>query len=614
MEKEQKIILVRIFAGASLFAAALLVPSPSQTRLLLCVAAYLIVGFDILLAALRNLLRGRPFDENFLMGAATVGAFFIGEYPEAVAVMLFFRIGELFQEVAVSRSRTSIRALLDLRPDWAEVEEAGGLRRVAPASVAVGSVILVRPGERIPLDGKVLSGRSSLDTAALTGESLPRDVAPGDMVLSGTLNLTGVLRIRTTDSYGDSTVARILDLVEHADTGRARTERFITRFARYYTPLVVAAAVLLALVPPLLGGGTWAEWLNRALLFLVISCPCALVVSVPLTFFAGIGGASRRGILIKGSNVLEELARVRTVVFDKTGTLTQGDFSVVAVHPAQGISTERLLERAALAECDSPHPVAEALRRKWGGLIDRSRVKEMENLAGEGVVARIDGTTVYVGNERLMRRAGFDVEPCRRVGTIVHVAGEERYLGHVVVADRVKPQAAEAVDRLEREGIHRLAMLTGDRAEVAAEVARAVGIGEYHAGLLPADKVACMEALRGEGFDGGIAFVGDGINDAPVLRLADVGIAMGGAGSDAAIEAADVVLMDDDPTKVAVAIRSARRTLGIARQNILLAVGIKAAILLLGALGVADMWEAVFADVGVTVLAVLNALRAMRAE
>ncbi len=615
MDKRQKITLARIVAATLLLAAACCVPKSAATpRLLLFGAAYLAVGADVLVKAVLRLFRGSLFDENFLMSLATVGAFAIGEYPEAVAVMLFYQIGELFQEIAVTRSRASISALMDIRPDYARLENSGGeTRQVAPETVPTGSVIVVRAGEKIPLDGTVIAGSSSLDTAALTGESLPREVTEGDAVLNGSLNLTGVLRIRTTGTYGESTVARILELVEHAETGKARTEQFITRFARYYTPFVVTAAVLLAVVVPLVTGDAWRPWINRSLIFLVISCPCALVVSIPLTFFAGIGCASRRGMLVKGSNHLETLAHVRTVVFDKTGTLTQGNFSVRQLCP-QGIGADALIGWAALAESQSDHPVAAALRAA-GGRIDPSRVAEAENIAGEGIVAHVreaeELRTVHAGNAKLMRRAGVEAAPCDACGTVVHVAVDGRYVGYVVVADAVKPQAAEAVARLRREGVTKVVMLTGDRREVAERTARALELDELHAELLPADKVARVESLRREG-EGRLAFVGDGINDAPVLKLADVGIAMGAAGSDAAIEAADVVLMDDNPLKIAEGIALARNTLRIVRQNICFALGIKAAILLLGAIGYANMWAAVFADVGVTVLAVLNALRAMR--
>ena len=615
MDKRQKITLARIVAATLLLAAACCVPKSAATpRLLLFGAAYLAVGADVLVKAVLRLFRGSLFDENFLMSLATVGAFAIGEYPEAVAVMLFYQIGELFQEIAVTRSRASISALMDIRPDYARLENSGGeTRQVAPETVPTGSVIVVRAGEKIPLDGTVIAGSSSLDTAALTGESLPREVTEGDAVLNGSLNLTGVLRIRTTGTYGESTVARILELVEHAETGKARTEQFITRFARYYTPFVVTAAVLLAVVVPLVTGDAWRPWINRSLIFLVISCPCALVVSIPLTFFAGIGCASRRGMLVKGSNHLETLAHVRTVVFDKTGTLTQGNFSVRQLCP-QGIGADALIGWAALAESQSDHPVAAALRAA-GGRIDPSRVAEAENIAGEGIVAHVreaeELRTVHAGNAKLMRRAGVEAAPCDACGTVVHVAVDGRYVGYVVVADAVKPQAAEAVARLRREGVTKVVMLTGDRREVAERTARALELDELHAELLPADKVARVESLRREG-EGRLAFVGDGINDAPVLMRADIGIAMGALGSDAAIEAADVVLMDDQPSKIALALKIAKKTMRIVWQNIVFALGIKFAVLILAALGIANMWMAVFADVGVAVIAILNAMRAMR--
>lgn len=617
MEKSHKIVLGRIVAAGLLFAAAYLPFAAPVWQVGLFVAAYLVAGADVVWRAVRQLLRGRMLDEHFLMAVATLGAFAIGEYPEAVAVMLFYQIGELFQDVAVARTRRSISALMDIRPDYANVETASGLEKVSPDGLPAGSVIVVKPGEKVPLDGVVLSGTSALDTAALTGESVPREVSAGGTVLSGSLNLSGVLRVRTTGTYGESTVARILDLVEHADTGKAASEKFITRFARVYTPIVVGAAVLLAVVPPLVAGGGWLLWLNRALIFLVISCPCALVVSIPLTFFAGIGGASRRGILIKGSDYLETLARVRTVVFDKTGTLTRGRFSVTEVRPAGagGFSEADLTELAALAEGYSDHPVAVSLREAYGRPIDRSRVSDVADFAGEGIAALVDGRRVFAGNGRLMRRAGVESAVCGTVGTVVHLAADGMYAGYIVVADMIKPEAAEAVVRLGKAGVAKTVMLTGDRSEVAEAVARAAGIDEWQAELLPGDKVAQVERLRQSGPAAlPLAFVGDGINDAPVLKLADVGIAMGGIGSDAAIEAADVVLMDDNPLKVAEGMRIARRTRRIVVQNMVFAIGIKFAMLLLGALGVADMWEAVFADVGVTVLAVLNAMRAMRTK
>ncbi len=611
METEHKILISRIVACLAICGLSFLPALPAWACAATFALAYAVIGADVVYRAVRNLLHGNFFDEHFLMSIATLGAFAIGEYPEAVAVMLFYQVGELFQDIAIVRSRASISSLMDIRPDYANIEEDGELRQVAPDDVPGGSVIIVKPGEKIPLDGVVISGESSVDTSALTGESLPRDVSEGNPVVSGSLNMTGVIRVRTSGEYGESTVARILELVENADTGKAKAEKFMTRFARYYTPAVVAAAVLLAVVPSLVSGGNWTVWLNRALIFLVVSCPCALVVSIPLTFFAGIGGASRRGILIKGSNYLEILARVGTVVFDKTGTLTYGNFSVTAVHP-EIISGEMLVELAALAEMYSDHPVAVSLRSAYGGQLDKERVADVKNFAGEGIFAVVDGREVYAGNDRLMSRAGVEAKQCEKPGTIVHLAVDGVYMGHIVVSDSIKPEAADAVSGLRRSGVKKVVMLTGDRQDVAEEVSGALGIDEVYAGLLPADKVSRMEELRSAGSQK-IAFVGDGINDAPVLKLADVGIAMGAVGSDAAIEAADVVLMDDNPMKVAESIRISRRTLRIVVQNIVFAIGIKLAMLLLGALGVAGMWEAVFADVGVTVLAVLNSLRAMRA-
>ncbi len=611
METEHKILISRIVACLAICGLSFLPALPAWACVATFALAYAVIGADVVYRAVRNLLHGNFFDEHFLMSIATLGAFAIGEYPEAVAVMLFYQVGELFQDIAVARSRASISSLMDIRPDYANIEEDGELRQVAPDDVPGGSVIIVKPGEKIPLDGVVISGESSVDTSALTGESLPRDVSEGNPVVSGSLNMTGVIRVRTSGEYGESTVARILELVENADTGKAKAEKFMTRFARYYTPAVVAAAVLLAVVPSLVSGGNWTVWLNRALIFLVVSCPCALVVSIPLTFFAGIGGASRRGILIKGSNYLEILARVGTVVFDKTGTLTYGNFSVTAVHP-EIISGEMLVELAALAEMYSDHPVAVSLRSAYGGQLDKERVADVKNFAGEGIFAVVDGREIYAGNDRLMSRAGVEAKQCEKPGTIVHLAVDGVYMGHIVVSDSIKPEAADAVSGLRRSGVKKVVMLTGDRQDVAEEVSGALGIDEVYAGLLPADKVSRMEELRSAGSQK-IAFVGDGINDAPVLKLADVGIAMGAVGSDAAIEAADVVLMDDNPLKVAESIRISRRTLRVVVQNIVFAIGIKLAMLLLGALGIAGMWEAVFADVGVTVLAVLNSLRAMRA-
>ena len=612
MEREQKVMVACILASLCLLVASYF--TEGTLRLGICIAAYLLVGYEVIIDAFRNILHGEVFDENFLMTIATFGAFALGEYPEAVAVMVFFQIGELFQDIAVERSRASITSLMDIRPDSATLEKAdGSLEKVSPEDVEKGGIIVVKPGEKIPLDGTVISGTSSLDTAALTGESLPREVAEGAEVLSGSLNLSGLLRIRTSGVYGESTVAKILELVENADNGKADAEKFITKFAHYYTPAVVGAAVLLAVLPPLLFGGVWATWLHRALIFLVISCPCALVISIPLSFFAGIGGASRRGILVKGSNFIESLAAVKTVVFDKTGTLTRGKFSVSDVL-ASGCTQAQLLETAALAECWSDHPVAVSLREAYGKDIDRDRVGDVENFAGEGICATVDSRKVFAGNGRLMERAGVQFIPCDKSGTIVYVAVDGQFRGAVVVSDTVKPESAKAVKALHEAGVSRIVMLTGDRADVAEEVGKELGLDEVHAGLLPAGKVERVQALKLAEGDAKLAFVGDGINDAPVLKLADVGIAMGAIGSDAAIEASDVVLMDDNPMKVAESIAISKRTLRIVRQNIVFAIGVKLLMLLLGALGIANMWMAVFADVGVSVIAIINSLRAMRSK
>jgi len=611
MEREQKIKVIRIITSIVLLMVAYTPAIPEEIHIGLCAIAYVIIGADIVYAALRNLCKGQFFDENFLMTIATVGAFAIGEYPEAVAVMMFYQIGELFSDIAVDRSRASIAALMDIRPDYANIEKEGNLTRVSPSDVPVGSIIVVKPGEKIPLDGKIISGSTTLDTAALTGESLPREVSEGDTVISGSLNLTGVLHIRTSGTFGESTVAKILDLVENADTGKAKSEKFITRFAHYYTPAVVAVAALLALVPPLIVGGEWLVWLNRSLIFLVISCPCALVVSVPLTFFAGIGGASRKGILVKSSNYLEMMAHIKTVVFDKTGTLTRGNFSVTAVH-SQMLSEHELIELAALAESFSDHPLSASIRDACNLPLDKTRVTGYENTAGEGIMAIIDNRKVYAGNEKLMSRAGVTPRLCKKTGTIVHVAVDSVYMGHIVVSDNLKPQSAETIARLKASGVGKTIMLTGDRSDVAKDIAGKVNIDEFHAELLPIDKVKFVEALRKEHARSPIAFVGDGINDAPVIKLADIGIAMGAVGSDAAIEAADIVLMNDNPMNIVEGMMIARKTLSIVKQNIVFAIGIKLLILLLGALGVVNMWAAVFADVGVTILAILNALRSIR--
>lgn len=573
---------------------------------------YLVIGWDVLWKALRNIKNGQVFDENFLMSLATVGAFACGEYGEAVAVMLFYQVGELFQSVAVHRSRRSIAQLMDIRPDFANVEREEGLVQVDPEEVQVGELILVKPGERVPLDGTVEEGTSALDTAALTGESLPRDVGVGDEVVSGCVNLSGALRVRVKKPYGQSTVARILDLVENSSAKKARSEQFITRFARVYTPAVVVAAVVLAVLPPVLGFGTWNMWFTRALNFLVVSCPCALVISIPLSFFGGIGGASRRGILVKGGNYLETLARTQTVVFDKTGTLTQGKFSVTQILP-QGMEEGELLEKAALAEGYSTHPISQAIRRQAGEL-DLSRLGEVEELAGMGVRAQVDGCAVLAGNRKLMAHFAISLPQGEDpVGTVVHVAVDGVYAGCLVIADQVKPGAAEALEQLKKAGVSRTVMLTGDAPQVGEAVGRALGLDQVHAGLLPGDKVEWVERLLAEKAPGtALAFVGDGINDAPVLSRADVGVAMGAMGSDAAIEAADVVLMDGDLSKLPQAVAIARKTLRVVKENTIFAIGIKLAVLVLSAFGLVGLWWAVFADVGVSVLAILNASRMLR--
>lgn len=613
MEKEQKIMVGRIALCGVLLASVLFSIVPEEYEIFFCLAAYLLVGADVVYEAVKNIFHGELFDEHFLMALATVGAFAIGEYAEAVAVMFLYQIGELFSDMAVDRSRESIASLMDIRPDYANLEKDGIVSRVAPQDVERGSVIVVKPGEKIPLDGEVIYGNSSLDTAALTGESLPRDVSVSDNVISGSLNMTGLLKIRTTSSFGDSTASKILDLVENAQNGKAQSEKFITGFAKVYTPAVVAGAVLLALLPPLFTGGDWPLWLHRALIFLVISCPCALVISIPLTFFAGIGAASGRGILVKGSNFLELLSKVDTFVFDKTGTLTKGDFSVSKVAPVKGTS-EDLLYHAALAESYSNHPVALSLRKACAKSPDKSKVSDIKDFSGEGICAKVEGREVYAGNEKLMRRAGVDAGEVSETGTVVFVSIDGEYQGYIVVSDTVKPQTEDALRNLKREGVRKCVMLTGDRSDVAEKIGAEIGMDEIHAELLPAGKVEKMEELKRSEPKGTVAFVGDGINDAPVLKLADLGIAMGGVGSDAAIEAADIVLMDDDLSKLPVGMRIARKTHGIVMQNIIFAIGVKLIFLVLGAVGVANMWEAVFADVGVTVIAILNSLRAMRVK
>ncbi len=621
MTRKQKKVLIRILVSAALLIALHFIPAEGFPRFLLYLIPYGIIGYDILLKAGKGILHRQVLDENLLMAIATLGALVLGltrtgDYAEAVAVMLFYQIGELFQSVALGKSRRSISALMDIRPDYANVKENGRLVRKDPEEIVPGTLITVQPGERVPLDGVVTEGHSSLDTGALTGESVPRDVAPGEEIISGCINLSGVLTVRTTREFGESTVSRVLDLVENASSRKSRSEHFISRFARWYTPAVVIGAVLLCLVPPLfrLAGGLspdWGEWGYRALTFLVISCPCALVISIPLSFFAGIGGASRAGILVKGSNYLEALSKTDTVVFDKTGTLTRGVFEVTAIHHSP-YTEEELLGYAALAECASSHPIASSIRKAWGKETDRSRVTDLKEISGNGVTARVDGKPVAAGNDRLMKELGIDFVPCRHAGTIVHLAIDGAYAGHIVISDALKPESAEAIAALRSAGVRRTVMLTGDREAAAREVAEALGIDEVHSGLLPQEKVEKLEELMaGREGQGTLAFVGDGINDAPVLSRADVGIAMGAMGSDAAIEAADLVLMDDNPLKIPKAIRAARRCMAIVYENIVFAIGVKIVCLILGALGIAGLWLAIFADVGVMVLAVLNAIRAL---
>ena len=612
MSKKQKRMLFRVLASAVLFAVALLLPTEGWLRLFTFLIPYAVIAWDVLWRAVRNIAHGQVFDENFLMSLATVGALATGEYPEAVFVMLFYQVGELFQSYAVDQSRKSITSLMDIRPDYANIEVDGQLRQVDPEDVAVGDTIVIKAGERIPLDGVVLEGTSNVDTAALTGESLPREAQPGDDVISGCVNLSGLLRVRVTKAFEESTVAKILDLVENSSSKKAKAENFITKFARYYTPAVVLAAVALALLPPLFTSIQWVDSIQRALNFLVVSCPCALVISVPLSFFGGIGGASKNGILVKGGNYLEVLAKTELVVFDKTGTLTRGVFNVTAIHPDH-CGEAQLLELAALAESYSDHPISRSLKEAYGKELDASRVSNVEELSGRGVRATVDGRQICAGNDKLMEDIGVSWHPCHRVGTTVHVASDGVYLGHIVISDEVKPDAKEAITALKACGVRRTVMLTGDAKAVGESVAQELGLDEVHTQLLPADKVTRVEALLGEvSPKGALAFVGDGINDAPVLSRADIGIAMGGLGSDAAIEAADIVLMDDKPSQLADASRIARRTLAIVRQNIVFALAVKFLVLALSAAGVANMWEAVFADVGVSVIAILNAMRALK--
>ena len=610
-------MVARIAASAVLLVAAVLIPYEGPWRFVLFLPAYFVIGWDVLWKAARNIAHGQVFDENFLMALATVGAFctgFFGEgqYPEAVFVMLFYQVGELFQGYAVGKSRKSIASLMDIRPDYANVERDGQLTQVDPEEVAVGDTITVKAGERIPLDGVVLEGQSMVNTSALTGESVPRQVQPGDDVISGCVNQSGLLRVRVTKPFGESTVQKILDLVENSSSKKAKAENFITKFARYYTPIVVFCALALALVPPLFVGD-WVGWVQKALIFLVVSCPCALVISVPLSFFGGIGGASRQGILVKGGNYLEVLANTEIVVFDKTGTLTKGVFNVTAIHPEE-YSESGLLEMAALAESYSDHPISRSLKEAWGQELDASRVGEVEELSGRGVRAQVDGKTVCAGNDKLMEDIGVKWHPCHHVGTTVHVAVEGKYIGHIVISDEVKPDAKEAIAALKAQGVKKTVMLTGDAKAVGESVAKDLGLDEAYTQLLPGDKVDRVEALLSEKSPKGkLAFVGDGINDAPVLSRADIGIAMGALGSDAAIEAADIVLMDDKPSKIAKAMEISQRTLRIVRQNIVFALAVKLLVLALTPFGIANMWEAVFADVGVMVIAILNASRALQA-
>ena len=623
MRKKQKIMLARIFAAAVLLIVLHFIPAEGVLRFVLYFAVYLVIGYDILLKAAKGIKNRQIFDENFLMAVATAGAFALavyeksGDYTEAIAVMLFYQVGEWFQSYAVGKSRRNISELMDIRPDYANIETDSQLQKVDPDEVEIGNIIVVRPGEKVPIDGVVVSGTSALNTSALTGESLPRDAAPGDEVVSGCINMTGVLKIKTTRAFGESTVSKILDLVENASSRKSKSEDFISKFARVYTPVVCIAALALAVLPPLVrmlfldAPGQWDQWVYRALTFLVISCPCALVISIPLSFFAGIGGASRVGVLVKGSNYLETLSKTKVVVFDKTGTLTKGVFAVNAVHHNE-LAKEKLLEYAALAESASSHPISKSLQRAFGKEIDRSRVADVQEISGGGVIAMVDGVQVAAGNDKLMKRLGVAPVPCHKTGTIVHMAIDGRYAGHIVIADVVKPNAKAALKALKKCGVHKTVMLTGDAKAVADQVADELGVDQVYSELLPGDKVEKVEQLLKQKHENErLAFVGDGINDAPVLGRADIGIAMGAMGSDAAIEAADVVLMDDDPAKIAKSIQISRRCLGIVYQNIVFAIGVKLICLVLGALGIANMWLAIFADVGVMILAVLNAMRAL---
>ena len=618
MTKKQKKALIRIIISVALVGLISLLPVKGYLRFGMFMIPYLVIGYDILRKAVKGIMNRQVFDENFLMAVATIGAIALGDYTEGVAVMIFYQIGELFQSYAVGKSRRNISELMDIRPDYANIRtESGELEQVDPDEVEIGSIIVVQPGEKVPIDGIIVEGKSSLNTSALTGESLPRDAAAGDEIISGCINMTGVLEIKTTREFGESTVSKILDMVENASSRKSRSENFISKFAHYYTPIVCYLAAALAILPPLVSilflriAPNWGEWIFRALTFLVISCPCALVISIPLSFFAGIGGASRSGVLVKGSNYLETLAQTSCVVFDKTGTLTQGVFAVTSVHPA-GMTEAELLEYAALAESYSGHPISKSLQKAYGKSADQNRIGEVEEISGNGVKAVIDGKEVAVGNDKLMKKLGVSYEESNEIGTIVHVAIDGKYAGNILISDQSKPTSAEAIKGLKKAGVRKTVMLTGDRRNVAEHVAKELGLTEYYAELLPADKVTSVEKLLAEqGSHDKLAFVGDGINDAPVLSRADIGIAMGAMGSDAAIEAADIVLMDDDPMKIVKAIKIARKCIRIVYENIYFAIGIKVICLILGALGIANMWAAIFADVGVMVIAVLNAIRAL---
>ena len=621
MNKKQKKVFTRIIIAAVLMVVLSLLPIDGWLKFVLFMIPYLVIGHDILLKAWKGILNRQVFDENFLMAVATIGAILLGDYKEGVAVMLFYQIGELFQSYAVGKSRRNISELMDIRPDYANIEkEDGTLEQVDPDEVGIGSVIVVQPGEKVPIDGVIEEGRTSLNTSALTGESLPREAGVGDEVISGCINMSGVLKIRTTKEFGESTVSKILDMVENASSKKSRSENFISKFAKYYTPAVCYGALALAILPPLVRllflGMTpeWGDWVMRALTFLVISCPCALVISIPLSFFAGIGGASNAGVLVKGSNYLETLSETKYVVFDKTGTMTQGVFEVSGVHHSS-MDTEKLLEYAALAECHSSHPISKSLKKAYGKPLDPSRVTDVEEISGNGVTAKVDGVRVAAGNSKLMEKLGVDCMECHSVGTVVHMAVNGKYAGHILISDQIKPHAKEAIAALKKCGVKKTIMLTGDRREAARQVAEELGIDEVHSELLPGDKVAQVEKLLNEkGEKEKLAFVGDGINDAPVLSRADIGIAMGALGSDAAIEAADIVLMDDDPLKISKAIRISRKCLRIVYENIYFAIGVKVVCLILGALGIANMWAAIFADVGVMIIAVLNAIRALNVK